>query len=226
MFELAIRHYVQNVLKTYAAVQSLSPVQLFATPWTAARQAFLSFTLSQSLSELTSIELVMPSNHLVRCRPLLLLPSISTSIRVADYIFQRWPQQHIPLSPYARPTMWSWCCSVERWEPTCPPQPARGLCSGSDAARIPRPSQKRPHCFYRCSRGTQAFGALSCHVRGLAALKWQARDDMQMEKPGGFQLFPPQGWNSSPPSTTWLSKSLQKSPASPANVKWNRNKPP
>ena len=124
MFELATWHYVQNVLKTYVAVQLLSHVQLFATPWTAARQAFLLFTLSQSLSKLTSIELVMPSNHLVLCR-LLLLPSISTSIRVADYIFQRWPQQHIPLPPYARPTMWSWRCSVERWESTCPPQPAR-----------------------------------------------------------------------------------------------------
>ena len=49
---------------------------LFATPWTAARQASLSFTISWSLLKLMSIELVMPSNHLVLCRPLLLLPSI------------------------------------------------------------------------------------------------------------------------------------------------------
>ena len=62
-------------------VQSLSHVQLFATPWTAASQASLSITNSQSLLKLMSIESVMPSNHLVLCRPLLLLPSIFPNIR-------------------------------------------------------------------------------------------------------------------------------------------------
>ena len=62
-------------------VQSLSHVRFFATPWTAVGQASLSFTNSQSLLKLMSIELVMPSNHLVLCR-LLLLPSIFPSIRV------------------------------------------------------------------------------------------------------------------------------------------------
>ena len=62
-------------------VQSLSHVQLFVTPWTAARQASLSFTISRSLLKLMPIELVMPSNHLVLCHPLL-LPSIFPSIRV------------------------------------------------------------------------------------------------------------------------------------------------
>ena len=57
-------------------------VWLFATPWTAACQASLSFTVSQSLLKLTSIESVMPSNHLILCHPLLLLPSIIPSIRV------------------------------------------------------------------------------------------------------------------------------------------------
>ena len=57
-------------------VQLLSCVQLFGTPWTAAHQAFLSLTISQSLLKLMSIESVMPSNHLILCRPLLLLPSI------------------------------------------------------------------------------------------------------------------------------------------------------
>ena len=61
-------------------VQSLSRVRLFATPWTAAHQAFLSFTISQSLLKFMSIELVMPSNHLILCHPLL-LPSIFSSIR-------------------------------------------------------------------------------------------------------------------------------------------------
>ena len=63
-------------------VQSLSRGQLFATPWTAARQASLSFTISQSLLKLTSIESVMPSNGLILCCPLTLLPSIFPSIRV------------------------------------------------------------------------------------------------------------------------------------------------
>ena len=63
-------------------VQSLSQVQLFANPWTTACQASLSFTISQSLLKLMSIELVMPSNHLILCHPLLLLPSIFPSIRI------------------------------------------------------------------------------------------------------------------------------------------------
>ena len=63
-------------------VQSLSPVQLFVIPWTAACQVSLSFTVSQSLLRLMSIELVMASNHLILCCPLLLLPSIFPNIRV------------------------------------------------------------------------------------------------------------------------------------------------
>ena len=65
----------------FVVVQSLSHVQLFANPWVAAHQAFLSFTISQSLRKLMSIESVMPSNHLILCRPLL-LPPIFSSIRV------------------------------------------------------------------------------------------------------------------------------------------------
>ena len=63
-------------------VQSLSHVRLFPTPWTAARQASLSFTNSLSLLRLMFIESVMPSNHLILCRPLLLPPSVFPSIRV------------------------------------------------------------------------------------------------------------------------------------------------
>ena len=66
----------------HSSVQSLSHVRLFATPWTAARQAFLFITNSWSLLKLMSIESVMPSNHLILCCPLLLLPSIVPSIRV------------------------------------------------------------------------------------------------------------------------------------------------
>ena len=63
-------------------VQSLSCAQLFLTPWTVACQASLSFTFSWSLLKLKSIELVMPSNHLILCHPLLLLPSVFPCIRV------------------------------------------------------------------------------------------------------------------------------------------------
>ena len=66
----------------FVVVQSLSHVQLFATPWTAARQASLAFTSSLSLLKLMSVESVTPSNHLILCCPLFLLPSIFPSIRV------------------------------------------------------------------------------------------------------------------------------------------------
>ena len=70
------------LVSQFSSVQSLSCVQLFATPWTAARQASLSITNSWSLLKLMSIESVMPSNHLICCSPLLLPPSIFPSIRV------------------------------------------------------------------------------------------------------------------------------------------------
>ena len=63
-------------------IQSLSCVKLFATPWTAAHQASLSFTISWSLLKLMSIESMLPSNHLILCCPLLLLPSIFPRLRV------------------------------------------------------------------------------------------------------------------------------------------------
>ena len=76
-------------------VQLFSCVQLFATPWTAALQAPLSFTISQSLLKLMSIESVMSSNHRVLCCPLFLLPSIFPSIRVfssESVLHIRWPK--------------------------------------------------------------------------------------------------------------------------------------
>ena len=66
----------------FSSVQSLSRVRLFATPWITARQASLSITNSQSSLKLTSIRSVVPSSHLILCRPLLLLPPIPPSIRV------------------------------------------------------------------------------------------------------------------------------------------------
>ena len=71
-----------NLYSQFSSVQSLSHVWLLATPWTAARHASRSITNSRSLFKLMSIESVMPSNHLLLCHPLLLLPSIFPSIRV------------------------------------------------------------------------------------------------------------------------------------------------
>ena len=79
----------------FSSVQSLSRVQLFATPWTAARQASWSIANSQSLLKLMSIESVMPSYHLILCHPLLLLPSILPRIRVfsnKSVLGIRWPK--------------------------------------------------------------------------------------------------------------------------------------
>ena len=76
-------------------VQSLNCVRLFVTPWTAACQASLSFIISQSLLKLMAIESVMPSNHLILCHPLFLLPSILTSIRIfsnESALHIRWPE--------------------------------------------------------------------------------------------------------------------------------------
>ena len=79
----------------FSSVQSLSRVWLFATPWIPVRQASLSITNSRSSLKLTSIESVMPSNHLILCRPLLLLPPIPPSIRVfsnESTLLMRWPK--------------------------------------------------------------------------------------------------------------------------------------
>ena len=88
---------------TFSSVQSLSHVQLFVTLWTAAHQASLSITNPQSLPKLMSIESVMPSKHLILCRPLLLLPSIFLSIRV----FSSESVLHI-----RRPKCWSFSFSI------------------------------------------------------------------------------------------------------------------
>ena len=85
----------QTESSQFSSVQSLSRVWLFETPWTAACQASLSITNSQSLLKLMSIESVMPSNHLILCHPLQLLPSIFPSIRVfsnESALHIRWPK--------------------------------------------------------------------------------------------------------------------------------------
>jgi len=91
----------------FSSVQSLSHVRLF--PWTTARQASLSITNSQSLVKVISIESLMPSDHFILCRPLLLLPSIFPSIRVfseESALRIRWPKY------------WSFSFNRWRWDPT------------------------------------------------------------------------------------------------------------
>ena len=87
--------HLKNALAQFNSVQWLSRVQLFVTPWTAAWQASLSITNSWSLPKLMSIEMVIPSNHLIFCHPLLLPPSIFPSIRVfsnESVLHIRWPK--------------------------------------------------------------------------------------------------------------------------------------
>ena len=86
---------IWSLLPQFTSVQLLSRVQLFVTPWTAAHQVSLSITNSRSPPKPMSIESVMPSNHLILCRPLLLLPSIFPSIRVfsdESDLSIRWPK--------------------------------------------------------------------------------------------------------------------------------------
>ena len=91
---LVVYNQMYLILIQFSSVESLSHV-LFATPWTAACQASMSITNSWSVLKLVSIKLVMPSNHLILCRPLFLLPSIFPSIKVfsnESLLCIRWPQ--------------------------------------------------------------------------------------------------------------------------------------
>ena len=96
IFSLLCKSRIQVLAPTtISSVEPLSHVQLYATPWAAAFRASLSFTVSRSLLKLMSIELVMPSNHLILCHPLLLPPSIFPSIRVfssESALHIRWPK--------------------------------------------------------------------------------------------------------------------------------------
>ena len=88
-------NFLHSHLEGFSSVQSLSHVQLFAIPWTAAHQAFLSITSSRSLPKLMSIESVMPSNYLILCCPLFFLHSIFPSISVfsnESAFWIRWPK--------------------------------------------------------------------------------------------------------------------------------------
>ena len=98
----------------FSSVQLLSHVRLFVTPWIAACQASLSITNSQSLPKPMSIESVMPSNHLIHCHPLLLLPSIFPSTRVfsnESALHMRWPNIGVSASASVLPM------NTQDWSP-------------------------------------------------------------------------------------------------------------
>ena len=98
----------------FSSVQLVSRVRLFATPWTAARQASLSITNSWSLPRLMSIESVMPSNYLILCHPLFLLPSIFPNIRVfsnESALCIRWPSIGVSASTSVLPK------NIQDWSP-------------------------------------------------------------------------------------------------------------
>ena len=99
---VGLQHYFLLFPGAFSSVQSLNYVWLFVTPWIAAHQASLSITNSRSSPKLMSIESVMPSSHLILCRPLLLLPPIPLSIRVfsnESTLRMRWPKYLLPKIP-------------------------------------------------------------------------------------------------------------------------------
>ena len=140
----------------FQSVQSLSCVRLFATPWIAARQASLSITNSRSSLRVTSIESVMPSSHLILCRPLLLLPPIPLSIRVFSknsyfcmctnlYLRSRRLCPWMPAQPCSWVSLRSeseccplgvlWCSALQPWG-GCSSTLGQGSCSRSSVLHM------------------------------------------------------------------------------------------
>ena len=104
------QYLMSDLWRAFSSVQLLSHVQLFVTPWTPACQASLPVTNSRSLLKLMSIELVIPSNHLILCHPLLLPPSIFPRIRVFSnelLLCIRWPNYWSLLTAFE-----SWLCHL------------------------------------------------------------------------------------------------------------------
>ena len=140
-----------NIEIQFSSFQLLSHVWLFATPWTAARQASLSITNSQSLLKHMSIDLVMPSNHLILCCPLLLLPSI--------YIFafpSRYPRISYVLQEMATH------CIILSWKIPWMEEPGRLQSMGSKRVRHNSAAKQQPHVRQATSKGPRtAQGLLS-----------------------------------------------------------------
>ena len=139
----------------FSSVQSLSRVQLFATPWIAAHQASLSVTNSRSLPKLMTIESVMPSCHLIFCRPLLLLASIVPSIRVfsnESVLLIRWPKCGVSASASVLPV------NIQDWSPL----PLTGLISlqSKGLSRVFSNTIVQTHQFF----GTQPSPQSNSHI--------------------------------------------------------------
>ena len=151
-FLMYLAHQLRHQIRSD---QSLSGVRLFATPWIAARQASLSTTNSRSSLRLTSIESVMPSSHLIFCRPLLLLPSVPPSIRVfsnESTFCMRYPKY------------WSFSCSI------IPSKEIRGLISFridwldllavQELSRVFSNTTVQKHQFFSAQPSSQS----NCHI--------------------------------------------------------------
>ena len=138
------------------SVQSLSLVQPFVTQWTSAHQASLSTTNSQSLPKPMSMELVMPSNHLILCRPLLLLPSIFPSITVfsnESVLRIRWPKYRSDLAGAFAEGLWKPLCFLT----------ARGLSHLLPIIRVTSSHSVPPECRVQdCAVPPQAAAELHC----------------------------------------------------------------
>ena len=162
-------HFIQRRLGGLTVVvQSLSCVRLFVTPWTAAHQASLSFTISQSVLKFMSIESVMLSNHLILCRPLLVLLSISPSIRIFPNelaLHIRWPKH------------WSCCaCVYKRIKQSLNSSESSGFVS--DFSEPPPPdnnfslSVSKPQSWN--FPGSPVARTLHFHCRGHGLDPWSA----------------------------------------------------
>ena len=179
-------HFITERYRHYFVVQSVSHVQLFATPWTAACQASLSFTISWSLLKLMPIESVMPSNHPVLCHPLLLLPSIFPSIRVFyDELALRSGGQSIGASASASFLP----MNIQGWFPLG----LTGLISlqSTGLSKVFSNTIVQKHQFF----GTQPTLRSNSHITTIILIKiWRDWDDEKLQHNHIFNSWD-QNWN-------------------------------
>ena len=165
-----IIHSLYNILFPiqFSSVQLLSCVRLFATPWIAACQAFLSFITSWCLLKLMSIESVMPSNHLILCCPLCLLPSIFPSIRVFSSELALGSLRDDPVPIYfvgIESRSWSHLCVGSGWGFLTSPPHCHHRCSHRDASDSSGSRQ--------CPDDARTLDVCSCPVTCREIIVWQ-----------------------------------------------------
>ena len=165
-----LRLFYHSLLLTFikcfvVVVQSLSHVQFFVTPWTAACQTSLSFAIFLSLIKLMSIELVMPSNHLILCRSLFLLPAIFPSIR----IFSNESTLHI-----WRPKYWRFSTSLSNAYSGLIPLGLTGLISSlsKGLSRVFSSTTIRKHQFFSAQPSSHSRWNLSSPTRDQTPAPW------------------------------------------------------